>query len=393
MSLLSTVFLLTGIGSCSQTARVNNKSDFRKTTLTNDFLSEGIAAADINKDGRMDIVAGYFWFEAPSWKRHEIAPSKIFDPKKEYSNSFLNLCLDVNLDGWEDLVLIDYPGQVGFWMENPKNKPGHWNRHVIGDSVGIGNESPAFVDVDKDGRLDILCADVKTKQIVWLQAPTKVGQTSWTRFPISKRDFPGTDRFSHGLGFGDINKDGFNDVIITAGWLEGSADPADTNWTFHPGDLGEPCSHMYALDVNADGKTDVVSASAHKLGIWWYEQVVDTPGKMSWKRHVISEVVSQTHSSILADINGDGNVDLITGKRYLAHHDNVDPGTYDPPLLIWFESTPGKAPFWRMHEIDNNSGAGLNIVARDMNKDGVVDIVIGNKKGVFLFENKVSRKR
>lgn len=55
---------------------------FKKTTLTRDFLSEGAAVADLNRDGRMDIVVGYYWFEAPNWTRHELAPSRIFDPRK-----------------------------------------------------------------------------------------------------------------------------------------------------------------------------------------------------------------------------------------------------------------------------------------------------------------------
>lgn len=109
--------------------------------------------------------------------------------------------------------------------------------------------------------------------------------------------------------------------------------------------------------------------------------------------HLISETVSQTHSTILADINGDGKPDLITGKRYLAHHNNDDPGTHDPSLLLWFESTTGKAPYWITHEIDNDSGAGLNIVAQDINRDGRIDIIIANKKGVFLFENQVKQRK
>ena len=383
------LFPVLGATKCNgQTATL--LKEFRKTILTTDFISEGVAAGDINNDGKTDIVAGYYWFEAPSWKRHEIFPSRTFDPTKEYSNSFLNVCLDVNLDGWTDLVLIDFPGQVAFWLENPKNQSGHWKRTVIGDSVGIANESPGFVDMDGDGRVDILCGDVKTKQIVWLQAPLKKGETSWTRYPISKENFPGTERFSHGLGYGDINKDGKKDVIITAGWLEGPADPKQVNWNFHPGNLGEPCSHMHSLDVNADGKNDVVSASAHRLGMWWYEQV-DSAGHMAWKRHLISEAVSQTHATIMADLNGDRKPDFITGKRFLAHHGSTDPGTFDPSLLIWFESTPGKSPYWKMHEVDNDSGAGLNIVAQDMNKDGRIDIVIANKKGVFLFENMIKQ--
>jgi hypothetical protein len=299
----------------------------------------------------------------------------------------------VNLDGWTDLVLIDFPGNPAFWFENPKNREGHWKQYTIGDSIGISNESPSFVDVDGDGRLDILCGDLKTKQIVWLQAPIESGQTKWTRFPISEDNCPGADRFSHGLGYGDINKDGKKDVILTSGWFEGPANTKQSNWIFHPGNLGEPCSHMYALDVNADGRNDVVSASAHKLGIWWYEQMVDATGKQDWKRHLISEAVSQTHASILADLNKDGKQDFITGKRFLAHHDGSDPGTYDPSLLIWFEFSPGKAPYWIPHEIDNDSGAGLNIMVEDMNKDGNTDIVIANKKGVFLFENFIKTQR
>ncbi len=53
-------------------------------------------------------------------------------------------------------------------------------------------------------------------------------------------------------------------------------------------------------------------------------------------------------------------------------------------MIYWYEFTPGKAPFWIEHEIDDDSGVGLNIVTRDMNNDGLTDIVIANKKGVFF---------
>jgi hypothetical protein len=365
-------------------------ADFRKITLTRDFVSEGVAVADINRDGRPDIVAGYYWFEAPHWQRHELAPARTYDPWKEYSDSFLNLGLDVNLDGWDDVVLIDFPGKMGYWLENPQNKPGTWKKHVLADSMGIANESPAFVDIDGDGRLDILCGDPAKKQIVWLKAPTQPGGTRWTRHPLSAENVPGTDPFSHGIGYGDLDHDGLPDVVIRDGWFKGTTDRQSGTWVFHPASLGEPCSHMHVLDVNGDGKNDVVSASAHALGIWWYEQGTDETGTLTFKTHLMSTTTAQTHASILADLNGDGLPDYITGKRFLAHHGR-DPGDSDPGILLWFELTPGRAPYYRERVIDTDSGAGLNITAHDMNGDGRPDLLIANKNGVFLFENRLKK--
>jgi hypothetical protein len=259
--------------------------------------------------------------------------------------------------------------------------------------VGIGNESPNFVDVDGDGRKDILCADSNKKQIVWLRAPTATGSTSWERIPISDIDAPGTDRFSHGIGLGDINKDGHKDIVIKSGWWQAPKDGTQANWTFHAADLGEDCSHMHVFDFNGDGLNDVISASAHKYGIWWFEQGKDSGGNISWTRHEISKSISQTHSSVLIDFNEDGHPDLITGKRFFAHNDTqTDPGTHDPAVLAWFEFTPGKNPSWKEHQIDNNSGAGLNFIVEDITKDGLLDIVISNKKGVYVFENKLKKR-
>lgn len=359
--------------------------DFKKTKITGDFISEGVAVADLNKDGKLDIVAGYYWFEAPNWTRHEMAPSRAFKPREEYSESFLNLGMDVNLDGWDDVVIIDFPGKAGFWFENPKNKPGHWKKHIIADSIGIANESPGFIDIDGDGRLDILCGDKAKKQIVWLQAPTKKGETEWKRNAISKENVPGTEIFSHGIGFGDIDKDGIKDVVIREGWFKGTKDNKGGNWAFYPANIGEPCSHMQILDVNGDGKADVVSASAHALGIWFHEQV-EKDGRIDFVTHLMSNTTSQTHSSIMADLNGDGKTEYITGKRFLAHNGR-DPGDADAPYLLYFEFTPGQKPYWKEHVVDTDSGAGLNIVAQDINKDKKIDIVVANKNGVFLFEN------
>ncbi|RVU01352.1 VCBS repeat-containing protein [Mucilaginibacter limnophilus] len=368
--------------------------EFKKHTLTTEFKSEGVAVADVNKDGKLDVIAGPHWYEAPNWKRHDIYESRVYDPGKEYATSFLNLNLDINFDGWDDVIVIGFPGSPGVWYENPKNKEGYWTKHNFLDSTGIGNESPNFVDIDGDGRLDILCADSRAQKVVWIQAPTKKGDTTWHCYPISGVDPDNTHMFTHGIGYGDINKDGRKDVFTRRGWWEGPADLKQPNWKYHAVDLGQDCSHMYSFDVNNDGLIDIISASAHRIGIWWHQQGKDAQGNQTWTHNEISAAFSQSHALAFVDLNKDGYRDLVAGKRFFAHNDtDHDPGAHDPAVIYWFEYTPGKAPYFIPHLIDNDSGAGLNIVTADMNKDKLTDIVIANKKGVFYFENLMNKKK
>lgn len=364
-------------------AQSGDSVQFKKIVLTKDFVSEGVATGDINRDGLIDVMAGSFWFEAPDWQRHDIAKPLIFNPDTTFSNSFLDFSMDVNQDGWTDLIRIGYPGQEIVWYENPRNEQHLWTMHKIYDHAG--NESPAFVDVDGDGRPDILCNDPISKQMIWLKSPAEKGDTIWRKYIISHRPDLATDRYTHGLGWGDMNQDGRPDIVITKGWWESPKDITQSDWVFHPADLGEDCSQMYIMDLDGDGDADVISASAHNYGIWWHEQIKDSSQRVFFKHHTISKMFSETHGLAMADVNGDGYPDLITGKRYYAHLGN-DPGAHELSVLYWFEYKPGKFPVWIPHLIDNDSGVGLLVVVKDMNQDGLPDIVVANKKGVFIFE-------
>lgn len=356
---------------------------FVKQTLFSQFeeyISEGVAVGDVNHDGLPDVMAGTFWFEAPHWQRHELDTAEIHSIGG-YGNSFLNYSMDVNGDGWIDFIRVGFPSKEAWWYENPKNKNGYWNKRLVFHSVG--NESPAFVDVDGDGRPDLLCNDPINKKVVFVSPPLQGKSGGWTTHIISNDTLLGTHLFAHGLGYGDVNGDGYQDVIIKDGWWEGSKTPGKGGWKFHPALLGEECAQMYVMDVNGDGNNDIISSSAHNYGIWWHEQIREGDS-VHWIQHKIDSSFSQSHGLLLVDVNQDGFADLITGKRFWAHNGG-DPGAKEAAVLYWYEFKPGKKPQWIPHLVDDDSGIGLNAVSADMNNDGLPDIVISNKKGVFVF--------
>ena len=98
---------------------------------------------------------------------------------------------------------------------------------------------------------------------------------------------------------------------------------------------------------------------------------------------------TEPHAVAIADINGDGLPDIVTGKRHWAHGPEGDVDPNAPSVLYWFEakknaSAPGGVEFVA-HQIDDDSGVGTQVVVADLNGDKKPDIVVGNKKGVFVF--------
>ena len=146
------------------------------------------------------------------------------------------------------------------------------------------------------------------------------------------------------------------------------------------------------IDINSDGRNDVLTTSVHSYGICWFEQRADG----SWQQHVIYQSWSHAHGFVLADINGDGRPDLISGKRFLAR--NVPaPGDDEALAIYWYQFAPGKdnTVTWTRHPIDSGSkaGGGLQMAVRDMDGDGDMDVVSAVKSGLFLAENLTRMRR
>ena len=365
---------------------------FKKYHLWDEFYTESATTADVNKDGKTDIIAGARWFEAPDWKAHDIWKHKKFYYTKGYADSFLNYAQDVNEDGWMDLICFDFPGKEVYWFENPAGQDVLWKRNLI-DSIA-SNESPMNVDVDNDGTKDLVFGNEKLGQMAWYSPVVKAKKVSWKRTAISEPNAKGVGLFSHGLGFGDINGDGRKDVMIRGGWWEAPADLKASPWKWHEADLGESCAQMITYDFDSDGDADVVSSSAHEYGVWWYEQKFDANKNSYFVTHTIDSTFSESHSLVLEDVNRDGLPDLITGKRFFSHQGR-GPGGLEPAVLYWFELLKDgqQRPVWVKHLIDDNSGVGIQFVTDDMNRDGMLDVIIGNKNGVYLFEQISGKNR
>jgi putative membrane-bound dehydrogenase-like protein len=401
------------------------KVSFKKTTLDRAFRSEGVGMGDFNSDGFLDISAGSVWYENPGhpvpgtkYSVRSTSPSadgEIQDPKskiqnwtlhvlgetpnsfdiKTYGDTFMNWAEDVDGDGRMDLIVVDFPGKPTWWFQNP----GHagqasslpWKKHQV---VPVTNdESPLYLDGDGDGRRGLVYGDASNR--LSLARPQANALIEWKQTPITAPGDVKIPNFYHGLGVGDINKDGRNDVIVPNGWAEqpevagtlgvpsegNGTGTVPTTWTFHAAPFGEAQAQMYVFDFDGDGDNDVVGSSAHRRGIWWYEHDGE-----KWTTHKIDDSIAQTHALILADMNGDGLPDLVTGKRFYAHNGR-DPGEDEPPTIAWYElSREGTTPKWTKHEFDADSGVGTQFEVHDMNADGLLDVIVANKRGVFYFE-------
>jgi hypothetical protein len=407
---------------------VTAQSDMRFTTVPIDGgAAESAAVADFNNDGLLDIVSAEHWYEAPRWTKR---PIRTIPVSSGYVDSFSDLPLDVDGDGFTDVIQIGYFARRIVWMKNPGRGADAWTEHLI-DAIGP-TEFAFLVDLDNDGRADDLLPQftgAAGAPLTWYD----VQGGTWVKHIVSTRSY------GHGIGAGDVNGDKRNDILTPQGWLEAPADPrAPGNWTFHPTDwqqraipapaptdpsvttppalvippavpdvpattaagtsTGTPASgaraaewgFLYVLDVNRDGRNDVVTTSAHSYGICWFEQRTDG----GWQQHVIDHSWSHAHASVLADVNGDGRPDLVTGKRFQARNTPA-PGDNDPLGLYWYQFTRGakNAVTWARHTIayGGKAGGGLQLAVRDMDGDGDLDVVSGGKSGLFLAVNQTKQ--
>lgn len=381
-------------------------ADYEKITISKSFYSEGAAYGDLNGDGVNDLVAGSFWWEGPEYKvKHQIREldgSKKHTPVKnnaytpiKYSNSFGNWVRDINKDGHNDILLVGLPGSPLYAYLNPGKGQGQWQEVALWDVVD--NESPQLLDVDGDGTEELICN--YDGYFGYAKMNPKNPLDKWVFHKISTKGK--WHKYTHGIGMGDVNNDGLMDMLAGHGWLEQPKDAKPgQEWIYHKHEFSNGERHcgaqMFTYDVDGDGRNDVItSGNAHGYGLYWFKNI----DNKSFSKQVIMGTkakdnkygvkFSQLHAIEHVDMNNDGLKDIVTGKRYWAHGPKGDAEPMAPAVLYVFQLVRenGKA-YYKPIKIDNNSGVGTQFSAGDVNKDGLNDIFVSNKKGTHLFLQK-----
>ena len=354
---------------------------FERTKIS-DRSFEAASACDIDNDGNLDIVSGGYWYGGPAFSQsHKI---RDVPPAGEYWDDFSDYPIDVNGDAYVDIVTGAFFGRPLQWLENPKGTDGPWKIHDI-EPVGP-IETTRFWDVNGDGIVEVV--------------PNAGGNVVFFRLVVDSHG-KGTGQFTkhvvkmggcgHGLGFGDINGDGRGDFVVPDGWLEAPHDPLAGEWIWHDDGfrLGSASVPIEVHDVNEDGKADLIVGQAHGYGLDWYEQSTSEDEKRSWTQHTIDRFGSQYHDMQLVDIDNDGRLELVTGKRYRAHNGH-DPGSTDPIFIRYFEIDRG---VFSSRMIDygshhTSSGVGIHFWIDDVDHNGWKDIIAPGKEGLYLFKSR-----
>lgn len=348
--------------------------------LIADERYEAADVFDVNNDGWLDIVSGAYWYEGPDFtKRHFIGEVR---PEGEYYDAFSAIPMDVDGDGWLDIIVGSWWGPLR-WRRNPGPQGGIWEEHIIAECGNI--EAIITADVDGDGEEEIIAntpgGPLTVHKLV--RDSSKKSQGYFQPYTI----WPQPQ--GHGLGWGDINGDGRGDFILSGGWLECPEDPWRGEWTFHPDfNFGAASVPILVADVNRDGLADIIVGQGHNYGLDWWEQSRDAAGAREWRRHPIDPFCSQYHAMAWADLDNDGECELVTGSRYRAHCGN-DPGEWDDIGVYYFKWN-GES-FTKLvidhGQVRAATGIGIRFALADLRKTGRLDIVAPGKDGLYVFFN------
>lgn len=343
--------------------------------------NEACAVGDINNDGLADIVAGRLWYPAPDFVPRPVRPIAQHPP--DYARNNGEDLWDVDGDGWLDVVTTGWGETRIQWFKNPGTeglmKGLEWKANTLADTRVARSEAGFMKDIDGDGTPEYIMNSWHHPNpfTVWRFSRPVDGAPAMEGTVIGEHN-------GHGVGFGDVNGDGRTDILFDEGWYEQPAsDPWAGAWTLHRDwELPDATCPMQVVDLTGDGRNDIIWGRGHHYGLYWLEQGEPDGGAATWIQHTIDEDWSQVHAMTWADLDGDGQGELITGKRIWAHS-GKDPGADDPAFIYRYVWNKGARQFDRQ-ALAEGVGTGLFIRVADLNGDGRPDIIVAGKTGTYI---------
>lgn len=349
--------------------------------LIADERYESAAFIDVDGDGFLDIVSGAYWYRGPDFTEKHLIGEVMAEG--EYFDDFSTIALDINGNGRPDFVTGGWWGNTLRWRENPEDPTRPWPEHIIAETGSI--ESTRAWDIDGDGVIEIVPNTPGGPLVAYKLDVDAQGKATGTFTAHTLR----AEAQGHGLGAGDIAGNGRVDFVFNNGWLEAPEDTYGGDWVWHADFELIPSASVPILvvDVTGNGVNDIVVGGGHAYGIDWWEQVLEG-GVRTWVRHPIDPFNSQYHDLQWLDIDGDGEMELVTGCRYRAHCGN-DPGSADDYGSYYFKWTgEGFAKQVITYgPARETTGLGIFFDTADITGNGLPDILAPGKDGLYVLVN------
>jgi len=365
--------------------------------------NEGCAVGDFDNDGWLDVSAGRNWYRNPGGDAGDSGawvprPLRLLEDANGYTHSNGEYAYDVDVDGFDDIVSGDFFTDPVKWYRNPGEtgvmRGLLWTPGTLANTGQSSNEIGMLldIDVDQDGTPEWI-ANQWTRDaplIVWRFAPGSIdaanGQNNDAPRLVGHTIGP---KNGHGIGFGDINNDGRDDILVGTGWYERpEGDPYAGEWAFHDDWDDDFSCPMLVRDVNGDGVNDILWGNPHDYGVFaWLGQGADNDGRLTFEEVTLDDSFSQAHAIHLADLDGDGRDELITGKRVRGHNGN-DPGSDDPWLVVYYTWDEDFKEIKRHTICEGVAGIGLQIRTADLDQDGDLEVIVPGKDGTQILWNR-----